>query len=220
MRIIGKLVLAVGVAAISASPAWAQGRGGGMMGMGGGAALLANEGVQKEIKATEEQASRLTTIADEMMAKNREAFADLRDLGQEERQEKMAALNKATSEEVAKAVKEVLKPEQAKRFHQIELQQAGVNAFMTPRVVEALKLTEAQKGKMGEVVESSRAAMMEAFRGGGGGGDREAMMAKMRELRKESLDKAVAALDDDQKKAWKELHGDPFEVQFQRRQPN
>jgi hypothetical protein len=41
----------------------------------------------------------------------------------------------------------------------------------------------------------------------------------MTALRKESMEKAVAALKDDQKKKWKEMTGEPFTVNFEFRRP-
>jgi Spy/CpxP family protein refolding chaperone len=218
MKFFGKLVVAVGLAALTASPAFAQGRGGfGMMGGMGGGRLLTNKGVQGEIKATEEQASKLNELGQQLTDKGREAFQGFQDLGEEERREKMASVGKMMAEEVEKGIKEILKPEQIKRFHQIEIQQAGHAAFMMPRVSEALKLTDDQKTKLGEVNDGMQGAMREAFQAAAG--DREAMMTKMRELRKEAMDKAAALLTDAQKTSWKDLIGAPYEVVFERR-PN
>ncbi len=51
-------------------------------------------------------------------------------------------------------------------------------------------------------------------------GDREAVMKKMAELRKETLAKVAAKLNDEQQKTWKELIGAPFEVKFEPRPNN
>lgn len=45
-------------------------------------------------------------------------------------------------------------------------------------------------------------------------------MGKLQALRKEALEKVVASLTDDQKKSWKELTGEPFEIKFERRPNN
>jgi hypothetical protein len=217
MRTFGKLVLACGLVALMTAPAHAQGRGGFGMG-GGGAALLSNKGVQKEIKATEEQASKLTTFAEEMQGKAREAFQGFQDLSQEERREKMQAFQKTQQADIAKGLAEILKPDQVKRFHQIQTQTAGANAFATPRVAEALKLTDDQKAKVQtinqETMESMR-GLREEFQN-----DREGAMKKMAEIRKSATDKAVALLTADQKATWKDLTGDPYEVKFEPRPNN
>ena len=48
----------------------------------------------------------------------------------------------------------------------------------------------------------------------------EETRTKMTELRKETMDKVTGVLTADQKKAWKEMTGEPFQVQFQPRNPN
>ena len=43
-------------------------------------------------------------------------------------------------------------------------------------------------------------------------GDRQAVMQAGTKIRKETNTKAMALMTDDQKKAWKELTGEPFEI--------
>jgi hypothetical protein len=217
MRTFVKLFAAFGLVALVAAPAQAQqGRGFGMM--GGGAALLSNKGVQKEIKATEEQVSKLDTFAEEMRGKQREAFQGFQDLSQEERREKMQAFQKTMQADIQKGLSEILKPEQTKRFNQIQTQTAGANAFATPRVEEALKLSDDQKGKIkainDEVMESMR-GLRDEFQN-----DREGAMKKMAEIRKSATQKAVDVLTSEQKTTWKDLTGEPYEVKFEPRPNN
>jgi len=221
MKTCGTMVLAFVVAALMAVPAWAQqGRGGGRFGGGGGgAALLSNKGVQKELKVTDEQAEKLNAFARETTERQRGEFQKFADLSQEERREKMQELARTRAAELMKGVGEILKPEQVKRFQEIQLQQAGTTAFAMPRVQEGLKLTEDQKSKIREIGEESMQAMRDAFQGGGQG-DREAGRKKMAELRKQSTEKVLGVLTDDQKKKWKEMTGEPFEVTFEPRPQN
>ena len=48
-------------------------------------------------------------------------------------------------------------------------------------------------------------------------GDREGAMAKITELRKETLTKIEGKLTDEQKASYKEMLGTPFEVKFEPR---
>ncbi len=214
MKTFGRMALACGVVALMAAPALAQqGRGG--RGFGGGAALLSNKSVQKELKATDEQAEKLNTFAREMMEKQREEFQNLRDLSQEERREKMQELARAHTAELVKGMGGFLKPEQVKRFQEIQLQQAGAGAFSSPRVQESLKLTDDQQSKFREITDASGESMREAFQGAQS--DREGAMKKIGEVRKQATEKAVAVLTDDQKKAWKDMTGEPFQVVYEPR---
>jgi Spy/CpxP family protein refolding chaperone len=202
MRTSGKLMLAFGALALMAAPAWAQGQGRGFGGgMGGGAMLLSNKSVQKELKVSDEQAEKLNTLATETMAKNRERLQGLQG---EERQSKM----REARAELDKSLDGLLKPEQVKRFKQIEIQVGGFMAFNQPRVQEALKLTDDQKEKVRAIGEEIQGAMpsREDFQS-----DRETAMKKMAEVQKGAKEKATALLTEDQKASWKELTGEPFD---------
>ena len=224
MRMFGKLVVAFGAVAFMTAPVLAQGgRGGpggpgGMMGGGGGTALLTNKGVQAELKLTEEQGEKVNAFARELMEKQRGEREGLRDLSAEERRDKMAEMNKATAATTKAKLAEILKPEQAKRFEQIQIQQAGPQAFAMANVQESLKLTDAQKSTVREINEGLGAQMREAFQEAGD--DRQAAMAKMAELRKGAVTKVAATLTDEQKAAWKGLIGDAYEVKIEARPRN
>jgi Spy/CpxP family protein refolding chaperone len=216
MKTFGKMALAFGVVALMTVPASAQqGRGGRGFGFGGGAALLSNKSVHTELKVTDEQAEKLNTLARETREKQREEFQNLGDLSQEERREKMRELASTRDAELNKAMGEILKPEQVKRFRQIQLQQSGIAAFASPRVQEGLKLTDDQKSKLSEISQESGQAMREAFQEAQT--DREGAMKKIGELRRQATEKALGILTDEQKTTWKEMTGEPFEVVFERR---
>src|SRR5207245_2781460 len=85
----------------------------------------------------------------------------------------------------------------------------GANLLRMPEVQAELKITDEQRTKIQTIVDDQRNAMRELFQGGGGG-DRQAMMQKMQELRKQTDDKIAAVLTDDQKSKWKEMTGAPF----------
>jgi Spy/CpxP family protein refolding chaperone len=215
MRTFGKMVLACGMLGLLVTPARAQrpgfGPGGGP---GGGAALLANKGVQKELKADDAQAAKLDALAQDLMEKQRGQFQKLQDLSQDERRAKMQELNQTLGAEIRKGLEEILKPEQAKRYQQIQLQQMGIlGAPVMPRVQEALNLSDDQRSKLRTIQEDQQQAMREIFQSAGD--DRAAAMTKMADLRKKSNEKAMALLTDAQKATWKELTGEPFEVRFE-----
>jgi len=220
MKAIGKLFVTFGLAGLMVVPAMAQqgggrgGFGGGGFGGFGGGMLLSNKGVQKEINATDEQAKKLDALAEETREKARENMAKLKDATKEERQEKFRELATENQAELHKSLTAILKPEQVKRFHQIQIQTEGIQAFSRPRVQERLKLTDDQKAKIREIGAESMREGREARESAGD--DRAAARTKMVELRKSSLAKVNALLTADQKETWKELTGEPYEVQFER----
>jgi hypothetical protein len=145
-----------------------------------------------------------------------------------EQQEKMMAANAEISKVAYKELGDVLKKEQVERLKQIDRQNMGVAAFSDAEVVTSLKLTDSQKtsikGLSGDFQKDSREIRSEAGlggggKGGGGGGrggfDPEKMaevQKKVQKVQKEYVSKAVDLLDDEQKKTWKSLIGEPFDL--------
>jgi hypothetical protein len=148
---------------------------------------------------------------------------------------------KKLSEEVQKAVTDTLTADQKKRLKQIAVQQMGVGIFAEPvegkggfggtseaqkalmkEVAEALKLTDSQKTKLKELASDynkDRDAIRKDIFGekGGGFGKQDPDKAKDFASKTEKLldgtwEKVTAALDDTQKKTWKDLTGEPFDL--------
>jgi Spy/CpxP family protein refolding chaperone len=219
MRVQGKTVIMFATAVAVVSTVLAQGPGGrgrgfgGMMGGMNGYLLASNKSVQQELKLTDEQSEKVTKVASEIREQTKEKFGALKDLSREERREKGMAIGKENDEKAKTALKDILKPEQLARLHQIVLQQRGVEAFADSHVQDKLKLTDDQKSKLKELGENHRREMGEIFQSAQN--DREGAREKIRTARKESLEKAVGVLTSDQKATWKELTGEPFEVKYE-----
>lgn len=212
MRGCFKAALAFGLVAALSAPALAQGRGGfgGGMGMGGPTALLANPGVQKELKMDSEQVEKANALATEVREKMTEVRSQLEGLEGQERMAKQQELAKPINEDAMKKAKKILKEEQVTRLTQIELQQRGVNAFSDPAIAKKLSITDEQSSKIKSLLADQQSEMQEIRQSAGN--DFQAMMPKIQALRKETNTKAIALMTDDQKKTWKEMTGEPFEV--------
>jgi Spy/CpxP family protein refolding chaperone len=180
-------------------------------GFGGSLFLLSQKSVQDELKLSEEQTKKLTTLQ-EKQREGRASFKGFKDLSDEEKKAKIQEFAKQAQErakEADKAIAEILKPEQLKRFKQISLQQRGAGAISDPEVAEALKLTDEQKGKVKDINESLAKDAREAGRGEDGRKKRE-------ELRKSADEKVMAILSEEQKTKLKELGGEPFKGEIKR----
>lgn len=197
------LVLAVVLGMVSVAQAQ-RGRG---FGFGPGA-LLQNEGVQKELKITDDQKTKLKEALEKVRDSHKDDFEKIREMSPEDRQKFMRKVGAETQ----KAIAGILDAKQVKRLKQIEWQVGGARVLAAPEVQKGLKLSDDQKKKIAEVLDDSNKKMRELFQGGGG--SRE----KFQELRKETEEKANNVLTADQKKSWKEMKGQPFEFQRQRRQ--
>ena len=191
------LFLAIGLVA----PLFAQRQPGGGFGRGmDGSALLSQKSVQEELKLTEDQITKVTAVGKDL----REKYADdLKD--KDKRQETMKKMGEART----KALAGILKPEQTKRLHQIEVQVGGLNALTKDDVAKTLSLTEKQIADAKGIEDDLRKDAGELFKGG----DKDKFaetMAKVQTLRKEAATKFISGLSAEQKKAYKELTGDEF----------
>ena len=230
MRSVLKTLLVLSLAGLLAGPALAQrGQGrGGRGGFGGGPDTLAlNPSVQKELNLSEDQIQKIKDVTQSIRDKHKDESDAVRNLQGDERREKGQELRKKISDETNQALAGILKPEQSKRLKEITLQQRGPQAFNDPETQKALNLTDDQKDKIKTINEDSAKDMRELFpqggrrgAGGGGGGavDPAAFkerMTKVAAIRKETMDKVTSVLTEDQKKTWKEMTGQPFEVKYE-----
>jgi len=216
-----RTMLALGLAGLLAGTALAQ-RGRTSF---GGNALLANKSVQEELKLTPDQIQKIREIPQSVYSKHQEELDVFeRKLGGKEQQKKsetFAQMRLKIIEEASKAQEEILNPQQKKRLKEITLQQRGTGAFSEEEVQNALNLTADQKDKIKTIDNdfhkqwrevlppsafSNRADLAERFK-------------KLAVLRKESVDKVLAILTDDQKKKYKEMAGAPFELKIERAAP-
>lgn len=209
-----RTVLGLGLVALIASPAAAQGRGGGMFGRGNPAILLSNASVQKELKLDDDQKKKAEELAEKTREKMQENRESTQGLEGEERRNKMMELNRELNASTHKAVAEFLKKEQHERLHQITLQQQGAMAITSnPHVAQKLNLTDSQKEEIHGIQQEMMQEMRTVFQENQG--DREAIMKKMGELRQQTLSKVEGKFNDEQRKTWKEMLGAPFEVKWE-----
>jgi len=225
------VALAVVVALTVALPAGAQqqqrrgGGGGGFGGRGMGQipgmdalALLNMEPVQKELKLSTDQTTKVRDSAAEAMSEMQEIFSGLQDLSPEERREfllKDTADAEKKVKELRTKVDALLDAPQKNRLRELVLQRRGaLGSLHDAEVASALKLTDEQKEKVAAMVEEARPGRGQGGGGGGGGaagGDREAMRARMQAAQKERNEKALAILTAEQKAELEKMQGPKFD---------
>jgi hypothetical protein len=236
MRSLSTKMLAVAVVALLVAPAFAQRQGGGRQGGRGGfgfggqggmqgSRLLLQKSVQDELKLTDEQKAELSKIQDKQREAMRSAFPGGGGGGSGGNRDfaKIREAVQKVTEETTKAtdkVKEGLKPEQAKRFKQIQLQvgmqTSPLTTLNSAEVQKDLGLNDKQKLELKALAEDTRKDMEEVTKDlrTAGRGDREKrqeIMKKVQALNKEATDKAKAVLTDDQKKTLTDLEGAKFD---------
>lgn len=189
--------------------AFAQVGGRGGAGGASGVTLVQQKSVQDELKLSEEQIEKLKQVG----AKMRESFGGGGGGGDREEARKKFEEARQAAE---KDMNGILSADQSKRLKEITLQQTGPLALARPEVAKEVGLSDDQQAKVKEITDAFMSEMRGQFQaGGGGGGDREEARKKMATLRKDTGDKVLAVLKDDQKKAWEKLVGEPFKGEIQ-----
>lgn len=175
--------------------------------------LVLNESVQKELKLTDEELVKAKEIIHEVRRKHRAEMEALRDAAPDSRGKKMLALFQANGAEVLSRLEGLLKPEQIQRLKQIKVQRAGFAAFTDKEIEKALKLSDDQKTRIKALEEELTEQGKRALEGDTRSNFEEALR-KLAAARRDALKKAVELLSAGQKKTWKDLTGEPFEVKF------
>ncbi len=188
-------------------------RGPGLMGGMSGAMLLQSEQVQKELKITEAQKTKLQELSEKVRSEIRDLMSGMQNLSQEERRKKFEEMQpemEKRAETLRKEIATILNPKQVKRWRQIELQQQGATALLRPEVADTIGLTDEQKAKLKEINDGTAEKMRKLFEERGG--DRQARSAKMQQLREEGEKQAMALLKPEQKQKLGEMMGEPFKL--------
>lgn len=166
---------------------------------------LRNEQIQKEIKLTEDQATKLDEIRRDYSARTQQMYKDLRGVAGGQRYEKLHEMRRQLAKDVEARVRKVLSPQQVDRLRQIMLQvallrQGSARTLLLEQVAGELKITESQKAKLQETENQARREMQERIR------------KHQEKLRAEMLAKILGELDAAQRAKLEKMMGEPFEL--------
>lgn len=188
--------------------------------------LIVQEPVESELKMTHEQIIKVNDW-NKIFATKTSAIlklpTDVRDLDDKElTAEKMIPRVIEVGKVAYKDLGEILTQEQMNRLRQLNRQNLGVDAFA--EVETELKLSDKQKEAIAQIRHDFATEYMSMGSFGvklqpNGGIDPEVMKQKQADAKKkaiklqeEAIAKAVKLLDENQKKTWKTLLGEPFDL--------
>ena len=229
MKLVMRMILVAAMAVATLGTVSAQRQGGGF---GGGGFVLSaysmvgtSEELQKELKISDEQKTKLKEAMEPINKKRMEMFTrgqggqQQTDEQRKERAEKMAKL----TEETKAAVGTVLNAEQGKRLGQIDYQMMGMAAYSNAEVQKKMSFTDAQKETVKATVEAYEKDRTELSKDmprrtpGAQPSDedqkkRADVTKKIAALSKEADEKIVESLTADQKKTWTDMIGEKVDV--------
>ncbi len=181
--------------------------------------ILARADVIKEIGLTDAQKSKVTcAVAAHTKAIN-DSIQDLVGEASGDIQEQINGIVKKQQANLHKQLAAILDEKQLKRFEQVELQLAGIDAFSREPIKKALSFTKEQSAmitKLTSEIEEAIQSMVEngtykEIEGGGVALElRPEDEKKLEEMGRKAQTQLAATFTDEQKKKWEELTGPAF----------
>jgi Spy/CpxP family protein refolding chaperone len=200
------LTLLVGAPALAQPPPGGGpgfGFGGGQFGGGGSVSSAPIAALEVGLKLTAEQKTKIIDIQKQTTTDRNKMMQELRNGGQPDQaafqafMQKMQTMNK----EADKKITDLLTPEQKKLLPAVlkDIQTLSAVGIPAPTMGD-LKLTDDQKKKIADIAAASQKTMQEKMQEARQSGDFQAIREIMMTNRKETHDKALAVLTEDQKK--------------------
>jgi tetratricopeptide (TPR) repeat protein len=174
--------------------------------------LLDHPGLAKALGLGADEAAKVAALPGQLAKRFEAAAQKAQEDGMGLQVDRFALEVQMGEEARGRAMKDVLSPEQAKRLTEIELQAKGLWAFGEPEVMKALKLTPEQSAAV--EVAGDRVAH-QAQEVSGLGLEPAKWQAEVGKRigppMRDGLTAVLAKLSDEQKKAWRDLAGEPFD---------
>ncbi len=218
------IALVLGAACIAATQAQERERSGRGFGRGSSRSsllrLVALEKVQKEMKLSEKQTTKVQEIVKKLGADMQEQYTALREIeDRDQRRAKLTELRDQFDQKVREQLGDVVEREQVMRLYQILMQvRAVVDSLANRYVAGRLELTDDQKNKLDEINKDVRAKQSEVYTTLRDASDEQRSEAfqKLRKIRSDADGEALALLTAEQKAAIEEMKGEKIELQTQR----
>jgi hypothetical protein len=203
------------------------GGGGGLLGTGMNLMLLRMPEVQTELQITDDQSQQINdliqgigdTMRTSMQGIN---FQDMMNASPEDRQKMFDDIRKkaeTATNGMDEKVKKVLKPEQAKRLHELVLQRMGAAALTTPEVIKALDLSTEQVDQIKKIQTTAANSAFPAFDPNQSQEDRQAAMRaamqSMHDRTKKVQEDSLKVLTDPQALEFANMCGKTFKFPAQ-----
>jgi hypothetical protein len=180
--------------------------------LGGGPFLVFRDKVLEELKLSDDQKQKLLEKFPDYAQETMKMFEKIQELKPEEREKEMQSHRKKSREKLSALLKETLKAEQLRRLQQLELQQERPDVLGRPEIRKELKITDEQIKQFMGVIQEMQKKIEPLMKEAQSGGNPEEIRPKVLKIRKEHADKIEALLSDEQKKKWKEMVGQPLDL--------
>jgi Spy/CpxP family protein refolding chaperone len=179
----------------------------------GGPFIVFRDRVHDELKLSDEQRQKLLDTFSDHVQETMKVFERIMDLKPQDREQQMQEHCRKSDGKLSAFLKDLLEAKQRERLFQLQVQHAGAFALLgRNEAFEKLKITDEQRKQLMTVVQEMHQAVASSTKDIPPGADPAKIMAKVQEIRRAHSARIEALLSRDQKKAWKEVLGAPFDL--------
>jgi hypothetical protein len=171
---------------------------------------FAEQNLRNQLRLTDDQFNRLNTAYGQQWNRYNTAQGQLGTLSDQQRTQREQELSGAFYKDFGQGTNDVLQPEQRQRFNQLGLQYRGYDAFNDPAIRERLRLTDRQLELMRRQGEEYGTRLGEILKNRTGT-DQDAYRKQFEGLQKEMHARITTVLTEEQRAAWRELTGEPYD---------
>ena len=170
--------------------------------------FVSRDKVQEDLKLSDDQKHKLR----ETMTGYVQETMKVQKLSGAERKEAMQSLRQKSYKQLEVFLKEILTPEQLKRFAELKLQYDMPMIMLQPDIVKELNITDEQRQQFITLIQEMQKVVAPLIQESRSGGNPQEILAKVTKLRLDCQGKIEALLSDAQKTQWKEMTGTPLVI--------
>jgi hypothetical protein len=167
--------------------------------------------VRHSLNLTDQQFNRFNTAIDQLRQRYQAQIARLNALPEAQRAAELQKLQTNSQSEFFGSMNGVFTPQQIQRYRQLEYQAQGPAAFSFPDVQKRLNLTDLQVQRLQNLQEESTRDLRSPRQNVGETGPDS--LARYKSFRQEFDERANLLLNEDQRRIWQEMTGEPFVFQ-------
>jgi hypothetical protein len=184
--------------------------------------LHTDPNVQRTLAFTQEQINRLRQIHSELGLQYEKELSGHSSLDEQQRSARLRELSTTYRTNTMRSVGEILTPKQMTRYRQLDLQQRRLAAMSDPEVRKRLNLTDDQARRLQALADRYNRELAALHRSATTEAAAAEAVRRYEKLRNTTQEQLIAILNENQRKLWQEMTGEPFtfRVEFRTNGPS
>jgi hypothetical protein len=174
----------------------------------GGTPIYQNPDIRRNLNITDQQLKQLNQAYGDVQGRYKDPFSGLDRLDASQRAARAQELSRNMNADLMKAYGGIFNDQQMNRFRQLDLQNRGFTAFSDPNVQKQLNLTDKQLAGIQRFSQQYNQQLQDITKSAGT--NRDDAVRRYDTFRKDMQQRLNDILTPEQRKAWSQMTGDPY----------